>query len=37
MNPMVIPYESLTTFEMVYILSNTNGYCDGDRKVVVIW
>lgn len=29
-------YKFLTLLEMSYLLSNNDGYCDGDKKCVVI-
>jgi hypothetical protein len=33
---MEIDAEQLTVLEFIYLLSNNNGFYDGDRKVVVI-
>ena len=33
---IMIDYSTLTVFDAVYLLSNNNGYFDGDKKCVVI-
>ena len=31
-----ISYDDITVMEMLYLFSNVDGFCDGDKKCVVI-
>ena len=35
-NMLNINYENLTVIEACYLLSNNNGYMDGDKKCITI-